>query len=358
MKDPAPFPALLVRADAGPGIGAGHVMRGLALGQAWADAGGRVEFLTRPGVPELEARLRGEGFGVHPCEVAPGRDDAALTGELALRLGAGWVAADGYAFDAPWQEAVRASGARLLVVDDYGHAGEWPAEVVLNPNLGADPARYGRRAPHTRLLLGPRFALLRREFLARRGDAARDRSAGRRLLVTLGGSDPADATSRVLDALDLLPPGELETTVVLGAAHPRREVLRARLAAAGIRGVEATDDMAGLMAWADMAVSAGGSTCWELAFMGVPALVLVVADNQRGATRALHAAGCVESLGEAPAWAGRPAVVAGALRSLVGDGARRRSMAERLRALVDGRGAERVVGAMVEWSNEVARPRD
>ncbi len=156
---------LLIRADASPRRGTGHVMRGLALGQAWQKTG-LVLFAVSQCTPALEERLRGEGFEVRRSAVEPGSQaDAQVTAALALQLGAAWVVVDGYQFGADYQRVIKSAGLRLLFLDDYGHADHYHANLVLNQNLGADAGLYARREPYTRLLLGVRYALLRREFL-------------------------------------------------------------------------------------------------------------------------------------------------------------------------------------------------
>ena len=126
-------------------------------------------------VPALGARLRAEGVAVERITGgAGGAEDARETAALASRLGAEWIVLDGYQFSGEYQQRVREAGHRLLAVDDYGHAGHYWADAVLNQTLGADATLYARREPHTHLLLGTAFALLRREF--RRAGAGSARS--------------------------------------------------------------------------------------------------------------------------------------------------------------------------------------
>lgn len=164
--------------------------------------------------------------------------------------------------------------------------------------------------------------------------------------MTLGGSDLDNVTLKVLEALALVSSDRLEATVVLGGGNPHRASLEdaASRAAFPIRVIVNAPNVPGLMADADLAVSAGGSTCWELAFLGVPALLLVTAKNQQGIALGLDEAGAAESRG----WAGdvTPTALAEALARLAQDAPRRAEMSRRARALVDGRGAERVLGAM------------
>jgi UDP-2,4-diacetamido-2,4,6-trideoxy-beta-L-altropyranose hydrolase len=333
-------PRILVRTDASVAIGLGHAMRCLALVQALADeCGGTGEFLMIDPPPAFVARAVREAATVSDLH---GGDLV----ETARRAeGADWVVLDGYHFDGAYQRALVDAGLKLLAFDDHGHAGSYPAHLVLNQNLGAGPEPYADRAPYTRLLLGPRHALLRREFRVWDGAPRIVPEVARRVLVTLGGSDPDNVSARVLAALrDVDAP--LEVQVLIGGANPHREALE-RAAAACPHPVELAVDVLDVrerMAWADLAVAAAGGSTWELARVGTPQIAIVLADNQRPAGRALGEQGLAVSLGwHADLSAGD---IAGAVAGLAADAARREDLSRRGRELIDGRGALRVLGAM------------
>ena len=338
---------LLIRADGDARMGTGHLMRCLALAQAWRDAGGAVTFRTACEIPLLLARLWAEGAAVERVEGEPGGlRDADHTREAARRLGAEWVVLDGYHFGAEFQSRVRPS-ARVLAFDDYGHAGRYTADVVLNQNLHADEGLYRDREAHTRLLLGTRHALLRREFAGQTEPIGSVPDVGREVLVTLGGADPDNVTLKVIRALAGVRVEGLRATVVVGGGNPHREELEAaaRASPAEVEVRVNVTDLAALMRRADAAVAAGGSTSWELARLGLPSLVLVLADNQEAVAASLDAAGVARSLG----WghAVTEGQLAAALTDLLRDPAARAEMARRGRELVDGNGARRVVAEMM-----------
>ena len=330
-------PPLLIRADASTAIGTGHIMRTLALAQEWRRGGGDVIFAVAMLPETLRARIQIEKCRIVEITAERGSaEDATQTCGAA----AGLIVADGYAFDGTYQDALRAGGARVLLLDDYGHAQRYSADFVLNQNAGAEAALYEKRRAETELLLGPRYALLRREFIEF-GPPPRASAPARKLLVTIGGSDPANVTRKVLDALEFLD-ADLQTRVIAGAANPHLDELRGTVQRFGDR-VEilaSVADMPAQMAWADCAVSAAGGTCWELLFMGLPAALLTVIDNQRGIARALAAAGAALDLG----WhtdAG-PRRIADGLRGLLAAPERLADMSRRGRDIVDGEGAARV----------------
>ena len=158
--------SLLFRADASSAIGMGHAMRCLALAETYsATAGGRSVFLMARPLPAFTERAGGAGAEVRALAAPPGSaGDVNETLATAADLGTDWLVLDGYQFDGAFQAALVDAGHRVLALDDHGHAGRYHAELVLNQNAGADPALYREREPATRLLLGPKYALLREEF--------------------------------------------------------------------------------------------------------------------------------------------------------------------------------------------------
>ena len=336
---------LLVRADASARMGQGHVMRTLALAQAWQDRGGKVAYACREIPAGLAQRLEQENMALHRLEVEPGTlEDAAACLELARRLGAAWLVADGYAFGDEFQRAVKEGGARLLVLDDYGHAEHYFADLVLNQNLGASEDTYHRREPHTRLLLGSDYALLRREFLQARPARRHHPAVARRVLITLGGADPLGLTPRVLAALEGMEE-ELDLLVAVGQSNPRRGEVEDLAARSRHRvRVDSGVFMPEAMAWAELCISAAGSTCWELCFMGCPAGLWVCADNQREIARNLERAGCALCWGEGEVFAARE--FRRRFDTLAQDAALRSRLSRSGASLVDGKGAQRVLEVM------------
>ena len=303
---------LLIRTDGGPSVGHGHAMRCLALAQAWRARGGHTVFAGSFD-PGLEKALR--DFELVPIRHAhPDPDDLSLTGELLASGGFDAVVVDGYGFDAGYQRRLRGPGRLVLVVDDTAHLDAYDADALLNQNIGAEELDYPVAAEVVQLL-GPRYALLREEFLARRAEPdVPDHAA--RVLVTVGGGSHDDALGKITAALESL---DLEVRI-----------------AAGLGAAE----MAESMAWADLAVTGAGSTCWELAFMGVPFAAVVLAPNQGRNATGLAAAGAAVFLGPVEALVAREIAVP--VQALAGDRARRAAMSTAGQALVDGLGAARV----------------
>jgi UDP-2,4-diacetamido-2,4,6-trideoxy-beta-L-altropyranose hydrolase len=334
-----------MRADASVAMGTGHVMRCFALAQAWQDAGGGAVFAMAQVTLAIEERLQRESIEVKRLKAKAGSaDDAQETIALARDEQACWVVVDGYCFGADYQAALKHAGLKVLFIDDNGHAGHYSADLVLNQNAHANEASYSNRDASTRMLLGPRFAMLRREFTSWREWKRETPTIARKVLVTMGGSDPENLTQRVVEAI--LSDGDFETTIVAGGSNPHLAKLRQLVSNSGraVQLLENASNMPELMADADVAVAGAGTTGWEMCFLGLPALLIVLADNQQGVADELGKLGIAVHLGHASDLTG--SAIAAQLQSLADAPAVRREMSQRGRALVDGRGAERVVRAM------------
>ena len=337
----------MIRADAGERLGTGHVMRCLALAQVWQDHARPAIFATAAPRPALKMRLESEGTEVVKLAASPGSAaDARETAQLARQVGSPWVVVDGYQFGASYQKLIKESGANLLFLDDVGHCDYYCADLVLNQNLHASKSLYPRRAPYTRLLLGNRFVLLRREYRKMRDWKREIPKVARKVLVSLGGSDPLNQTLKVIRALKQVDLDGLDVTVVLGAINPHAQVLQTvgRALCLPLRLVQNIQNMAELMAWADLAVTSGGTTVWELAFTGLASLGLALGEQEEISLAAAAKLGLMVNLGEAQTLEA-PALAA-AITDLAQNQQQRASMSAKGRRQVDGYGAERVVSMM------------
>lgn len=338
---------LLIRADGDEKIGTGHVMRCLALAQAWQGAGGTVGYVTASMTPALQNRLLTENISVYPMTAVPGGpQDAAQFVVVAQETQADWLVVDGYQFDGGYQTAVSQSGIPLLWIDDFGHAPPYAASFILNPNIYGAPELYPKRLPTTKLLVGCDYCLLRKEFWHwRRGEKPQKERKGHRVLVTLGGSDPDNVTEFLIRALGQvnLP---LEVVVVVGGSNPHMARLETAVShTPHIQLQRNVTNMPTLMEWADIAIAAGGSTSWELCFMGLPTLMVILADNQEKIVLGLEQAGIVINLG----WHTllNDETVVQRVKDLLQNSTQQVQMSQIGQKLVDGFGGRRAVQQMV-----------
>jgi UDP-2,4-diacetamido-2,4,6-trideoxy-beta-L-altropyranose hydrolase len=320
-------------------------MRCFAIAEAAADQGLVCRFAMRTCPDELRDRLNRAGFAIADLP-----DANELDAFLALidQTSPHAVVIDGYQFNDQYRSAVHAASHAVLTMDDLVASQALHADLLVNANPAANPVDYAGRADQTRLLLGLEFAPLRKEF----SEAARPSSpalADRdRLLVTFGGSDPLGLSAPIVDGL--LAAG-VKLDLVLGREHPDHDALAALAAGDVLLNLHVDSrDMAALMASAGLAISAAGSTVLELAAMGMPAILAVTAKNQAPVLKAHKALAWCDGLDARDTGSEAPARIADMAIELWRDLPRRQKMAEKAHTLVDGKGAERIVAALLEFT--------
>jgi UDP-2,4-diacetamido-2,4,6-trideoxy-beta-L-altropyranose hydrolase len=253
------------------------------------------------------------------------------------------IVVDHYALGTAWLESVRDLALVRMAIDDLGDRRQ-PVDLLLDQNLGSDAGRFaGLVTAETRLLIGPRYALVAPPFMALRahGRTAIRGHDGRirRVMVLMSGADPDDVTGRAVDALADL---DLAVDVIVGAAYADIDALRARVARlrAGELHVN-IETMAALTDRADLAIGAPSSASWERCTLGLATILVALADNQLGVERALVDAGAAVSAG----W--HTTVTPSAIRSMVtellAEPDRVAAMARAAASVCDGRGTDRVV---------------
>lgn len=333
---------LVLRADAGAAAGGGHVSRALALGQAWRDAGGAVILVTSSLPRRARAAAVAAGFGVAelPPATEPGSgDDARCVAALVAARGAHAIVVDGYGFAPEYLAAVRGPTHVTAYVED--HDAEPPADVLIRPRPASASGSSRQPASSRRpvVLEGAEHVVVRAE-IARAPRPPRTFAPPLRVLLTFGAADPAGLWAPALAAARAVGKrAPLSITLLVG------DLADGVPPAEGVRVLCGVDDMAGLFGETDLAVAAAGVTAWELLCSGVPALVTWVADNQRPVAEAVAAAGAGWNLG--PASALDAAAIERELERVVAAGpAALRAASGAGAAFVDGRGAERIAGAL------------
>lgn len=344
-------------------------MRCLALADALAAAGAAVRFLCRTLPPAQEAAIRERGHDLRRLAAPPGDGGAPAAGDLshahwlgctweqdasatleamADRARWDWLIVDHYSLDARWEARLRPAVGAIMVIDDLADRTHACQLLVDQNRSGPGSGPYASLVPaDCRVLLGPRFALLRPEFRARRQAGALPRTALRRVLIFFGGVDHLNLTSLALEALQRLAGRDLGADVVVGALNPHGDEIAARCRSmSNVEFHRQTNDMAGLMARSVLAVGAAGSVSWERCCLGLPAIVGWVAANQRQVAWALARQRAAVNLGdlsrvtaaELAAWlerlTDRPRLIA--------------RMSARAAGLVDGGGVARVCVALLK----------
>ncbi|MGI4886767.1 MAG: UDP-2,4-diacetamido-2,4,6-trideoxy-beta-L-altropyranose hydrolase [Janthinobacterium lividum] len=282
-------PRLVLRADASPQIGLGHVVRSLALAELVRPLFAEAVLLTQ--APSAAVRQLAATAGLRVVEL-PVQAPPAEAGQLPAHVGpADVVVLDGYGFDAAYQAGVRAAGARVVLVDDLAE-GPTVADLVVNHGPGVRAADY-RARPTTRFCLGPAFSLLRGPFRAQQRPPGPGPAVVSSVLVCFGGADPLGLTHRALGALLALPQ-VARVGVVTGSAFAAGAALRAL--AAGFSGKEVTfhhdvpaAELAALLRGHEAAVVPASTVLLEALLLGTAAITGYYADNQRPLAAYVHA---------------------------------------------------------------------
>lgn len=339
---------IVFRTDASAVLGRGHVMRCLALADALAGMGHQCAFATAAASPAVAPPLAGSGHDMALLDPAA-ENDAAVLAER-WPEGTDWLVVDHYGLDRVFESACRPWAKRILAIDDLANRPH-DCDLLLDQTLGRDARDYAGLIPAgAETLVGPRYALIRPQFAACRAPALDRRGRPgevRRLLVSMGGADPHGIIPRVLEAVVLAQAG-VEIHVVTGSDTAAQDRLRRQTEnfSVPVTVHGEVEDMAGLMSAADLAVGAGGGTSWERCCLGLPAILIIIADNQRTNARALEKAGAALNAG----WHGdiTAKALAKTLGRVLSDSDGLRAMSSAAAKVCDGRGAWRTILALLE----------
>ena len=366
------------RTDASLQMGSGHVMRCLTLADALKAQGADCHFISREHSGHLLDAIHQRGYKSNSllAQVQPARaaiksivkeaphpqqepvhsawlgntwqSDAQETAAILAGLQPDWLVVDHYALDQRWERALAPHYRKLLVIDDLADRPH-VCDLLLDQNLGRQPEHYAPLVPQQcQVLTGPHYALLRPEFAALRPYSLQRRQAQpalHQLLITMGGVDQPNATGQVLQALKACAlPQELRITVVMGLTAPWLQNVR-ELAAQipwPTEVVVNVSDMAQRMADSDLAIGAAGSTSWERCCLGLPTLMVVLAENQQAGAKALQAAHAACLVGSVSDIATQ---LPQTIRELI-DSAGLTRMSLAASAITNGQGVEKILKAM------------
>lgn len=338
-------------------MGIGHFARCMTLGDALMRRGATLILVSRTHAGNAIEDARRRGFRVEALPArAAGNDldgytqglgvsqstDATQTIEALRGERPDWLIVDHYGLGDSWERLLRPHVQRLMVIDDLPQRIH-DCDLLLDQNeAGRTAADYMARVPRDcRVALGPRYALLRPEYARHRESLARAETPPKRVLVFFGGSDPDDMTGRTLEALSSGAFAALQVDVVVGANYAHRPRLEAAATARGAtRLFDSQPHLADLLVSADLAIGAGGTTTWERLCLGVPSIVISIAENQRPGCEALAERGLIHYCGDGKRVSSSDigTAVANCLRSP----ARMHAMSSGGQALVDGMGAPRI----------------
>ena len=313
---------VIFRVDASLQIGTGHVMRCLTLADVLQKQGSEVSFICRKHEGNLIKHIEKKGYVVYRLDIllpeieelnqseinplahaswlgATQKKDAEACDSILKNIIPDWLIVDHYAIDCRWQNQLKQNFKKLMVIDDLADR-EHKCDLLLDQTFGRKEDDYNSLVPHDcKLLLGSYYALLRPEFSQWREYSLQRRATPmlKKILITMGGVDPNNFTGQLLEILRTseLRQG-IEITVVMGSASLYLEEVKQfeQIMSCPISVMVNVNNMAELMANSDLAIGAVGSTTWERCCLGVPSILLAIAENQICASQLLKHESVIE----------------------------------------------------------------
>lgn len=346
------------RTDASSVIGTGHFMRCFTLAVELKRCKAQIIFICRNLPDYLSKMLTLNGIELellfspqnemqvdelaHASWLGVSQvEDAADSIEMLSKGEWDWLVIDHYALDYRWESLIRQRVKKIIVIDDIADR-QHDCDVLLDQNFYTNmEERYKDLVPvHCQLLLGPRYALLRSEFREERNHVKPRKGSVKRILVFFGGIDNENFTGKAIDALLEIDLVGLYVDVVIGSQHPYKEKIETSCLKHGFCLHVQTNKMAELMANSDLAIGAGGSASWERCCVGLPAVLIAIADNQIDIAMGLDSYGACVFVGTSKTI--NISILRNAIVNIMNGQDQLNTLSKKSLLLVDGMGIDRV----------------
>jgi len=334
------------RVDASSDIGIGHLMRCLALSEELIKRGHICYFLTKINDDELIDIMKKNNISHQKVKIAATlEEDLDFLINFSNEKDINWVITDHYDLTTQYIQRIKQNNLKVLSIDDTALI-HYYSDIVLNQNIGSDKLNFSAEG-YTKFLLGPKYAIIRNELL--KNEQRTERDTVKKILIMLGGTDKDNFTLKILESLKSFIKN-LEFKVVIGPLNPfyndikkyiKEESLKIKL-------IKSPENIADLYLDSDIAISAGGTTCYELAYFGIPNIIITIADNQVNIARELDKQKVSVYLGK------KEEVKAKQLKNkfneLVNNHSLQKNISQNGKKMVDGNGKERIVDFMEKFS--------
>lgn len=339
---------VVFRADASQDEGGGHLIRSLVIAKELANRGHDCKIITQEGgidlIPGGNTSFIKQNLTFKQIKKNEFDKPQALFDQLEQNWLPDLCFIDSYRLKKDYQTQIRKLNSKIVVLDDMPWR-EHDTDILIDPTLNREGDEYKNLVPgHTKLLCGVKYAPLRSEFLKARQTHTDTRTRNEKrkhILVSLGLTDPDNITSAVLEGL-LKVQKEIDVTVLISSQSPFEQEIELLISEFKFKAqiLHSQSDMAGLLSRSDLVIGAGGSSSWERCCLGVPALQLILADNQKDVTHSLVNTGAIQSLGFLRDF--RPEIVTESVDSILADNQTLKTMSEAALKVCDGLGAVRI----------------
>lgn len=274
---------IFIRTDANPRMGSGHLMRCLALAQAWKTMKGDAVFLTQTLTSALKSQIKSEGMTLVEFQAPAGKDQDVQKTLKVIRHSKEknpWLVIDGYQFSDHFSEKIMSHGVRVLKIDDFRRKQSISADLILNQTMGATAQDYPAEKDKLKLLCGEFYTLFRKDFSRIKSQSSKT-NRFKKVLLTLGGSDPLNLTQKLLKELVKKTDLKKEIRVIVGPSNPHFKELQQLERDRKIKLFHSITHMVPHYQWADFVVTAAGSTIWEILLLKKPFGFFTIASNQK-----------------------------------------------------------------------------
>ncbi len=346
----------VIRVDASIYIGTGHVIRCLTLADRLRIKCTDINFICREEPGNMISYIGNRGYKVHqlPGEIDI-ETDRRLTKEILSRYETkpDGLIIDHYDIDISYESPLRGHIKKIMVIDDLANR-EHDCDLLLDQNYSKNENRYNGLVPENCIqLLGPEYALLHPQFQRARENLKKRDSGANRILVFMGGSDPKNVTSKALRAIHMLGRSDIVIDVVIGNLNPYHDeikILTSKIPNTNCH--HNVENMADLMASADLCIGAGGTTTWERCCVGLPTITIILAGNQKNISENLDKEGVLINLG----WYHNVTKnnIKEVVEGLIDNPQKVTSMSDKSRRLVDGKG----VGIVIDTISSIVDNRN
>jgi UDP-2,4-diacetamido-2,4,6-trideoxy-beta-L-altropyranose hydrolase len=330
------------RVDASPQIGIGHLMRCLALSEELIRRGHTCSIFTKTDNNDLLKRIKTFHVDVQNIDANVSlKKDLQTLLKFSRDYEIDWIVTDHYSIDTTYINEIKKQGFHVLSIDDTSQM-HYPSDIVINQNIDAERLKFSIES-YTMLLRGPTYSMLRDELLVR--EKKKHHDSVKTILITLGGSDPDNYLLEVLQSLDTLTT-KVDIQAVIGPFNQFLSQLKSyeKQSSANITLITSPEKMVDFYLESDLAVSAGGSSCYELAYFGIPNFIITIADNQLGIAQEFDRQHLSVYLGMKHQV--KPEVIKDKIKVLIENHSLRKQMSQQERNLIDGNGKKRVVDCM------------
>ena len=311
---------IVIRVDSSLRIGSGHLMRSLTLAEELRRNGLDVTFISRAHTgnmnfmipkkgfkvlelpkPDLKQPVRSSKIGTNYNEWlgVSQRQDAKESIHIFGQIYYDWLIVDHYGLDEVWERKLKPYVRNVMVIDDLANRVHY-CDLLLDQNWFKNKERrYNGLVPETcTKLLGPQYALLRREFFKVDMKSKIKKGKINRIFIFFGGSDPHNITGMALEALlkkDLL---YIDVDVVIGESNLSVKELKKLVEKRPNTVLHVQiNNIAEIISEADLAIGSGGGNIWERIYLQVPSITITFAENQDIVLRDLATNGILDNLG-------------------------------------------------------------